>query len=121
MVLIPVIICRIHFKIIIFVQFLHIYLFIFTKIYISLYVVSPISSNAKCLQTHLLIKDFHQQVASTYSAFFGQVQDMAFLPRGDEFISAAEVVRRNSTDKGIMVWDFRSTAILSNQIYQVCQ
>ena len=46
---------------------------------------------------------------------------MAFLPGGDEFISAAEVVRRNSTDKGIMVWDFRSTAILSNQIYQVCQ
>ncbi|KAL9952484.1 hypothetical protein ACROYT_G039747 [Oculina patagonica] len=57
-------------------------------------------------------------VASTYSAFFGQVQDIAFLPGGEEFISAAEVVRRNSTDKGIMVWDFRSTAILSNQTYQ---
>ena len=69
----------------------------------------------------VVVTDFHQQVASTYSAFFGQVQDMAFLPRGNEFISAAEVVRRNSTDKGIMVWDFRSTAILSNQIYQVCQ
>ena len=53
--------------------------------------------------------------------YTGQVQDMAFLPGGDEFISAAEVVRRNSTDKGIMAWDFRSTAILSNQIYQVCQ
>lgn len=65
--------------------------------------------------------DINQQVASTYSAFFGQVQDITFLPGGDEFISAAEVVRRNSTDKGIMVWDFRSTAILSNQIYQVCQ
>ena len=69
----------------------------------------------------VVVTDFHQQVASTYSAFFGQVQDIAFLPGGDEFISAAEVVRRNSTDKGIMVWDFRSTAILSNQIYQVCQ
>ncbi|KAJ7357827.1 WD repeat-containing protein 25 [Desmophyllum pertusum] len=57
-------------------------------------------------------------IASTFSAFFGQVQDIAFLPGGQEFISAAEVVRRNSTDKGIMVWDFRSTAILSNQIYQ---
>ncbi|XP_078352149.1 WD repeat-containing protein 25-like [Oculina patagonica] len=57
-------------------------------------------------------------VATTYSAFFGQVQDIAFLPGGEEFISAAEVVRRNSTDKGIMVWDFRSTALLSNQIYQ---
>ena len=62
---------------------------------------------------------FHQQVASTYSSFFGQVQDIAFLPGGEEFISATEVVRRNSTDKGIMVWDFRSMAILSNQIYQV--
>ena len=69
----------------------------------------------------LFVSNFHQQVASTYSAFFGQVQDIAFLPGGDEFISAAEVVQRNSTDKGIMVWDFRSTAILSNQIYQVCQ
>lgn len=57
-------------------------------------------------------------VASTYSALFGQVQDMAFLPGAEEFISAAEVVRRNSTNKGIMVWDFRSTAVLSNQIYQ---
>ena len=47
---------------------------------------------------------FHQQVASTYSSFFGQVQGIAFLPGGEEFISAAEVVRRNSTDKGIMVW-----------------
>ena len=59
------------------------------------------------------------QVASVYSAFFGQVQDLAFLPGAEAFVSAAEVVRRNSTDKGIMVWDFRSTAILSNQIYQV--
>ncbi|XP_022809526.1 LOW QUALITY PROTEIN: WD repeat-containing protein 25-like [Stylophora pistillata] len=57
-------------------------------------------------------------VASTYSTLFGQVQDMAFLPGAEEFISAAEVVRRNLTDKGIMVWDFRSTAVLSNQIYQ---
>ena len=59
-------------------------------------------------------------MTSTYVAFFGQVQDIAFLPGGVEFTSAAEVVRRNSTDKGIMVWDFRSTVILSNQIYQVC-
>ena len=45
------------------------------------------------------------QITSTYSAFFGQVQDIAFLPGGDEFISAAEVIKRNSTDKGIMAWD----------------
>ena len=62
---------------------------------------------------------FSSQITSTYSAFFGQVQDVAFFPGGDEFISAAEVIKRNSTDKGIMVWDFRSTAVLSNQIYQV--
>ena len=62
---------------------------------------------------------FPSQITSTYSALFGQVQDVAFLPGGDEFVSAAEVVKRNSTDKGIMVWDFRSTAVLSNQIYQV--
>lgn len=64
-------------------------------------------------------KPFFIQVVSVFQAPFGQVQDIAFLPGGEEFISAAEVLRRNSTDKGIMVWDFRSTAIMSNQVYQV--
>ncbi|KAK3749483.1 hypothetical protein QZH41_013450 [Actinostola sp. cb2023] len=41
-------------------------------------------------------------IVSTYQAPFGQVQDIAFLPGGEQFISAAEVLRRNSTDKGIM-------------------
>ncbi|EDO35567.1 predicted protein [Nematostella vectensis] len=57
-------------------------------------------------------------VITEYHAAFGQVQALAFLPNGQEFFSAAEVIRRNSTDKGIMAWDFISTAILSNQIYQ---
>ena len=60
------------------------------------------------------------KVVSKYQDYFGQVQDLIFLPGGEEFISAAEVVRRNATDKGIMAWDFKSTAVLSNQIYQVC-
>jgi len=59
------------------------------------------------------------QVVSSFQAPFGQVQDIAFLPGGEEFISAAEVLRRNSTDKGIMVWDFKTSAVMSNQIYQV--
>lgn len=61
----------------------------------------------------------YSQIVSEFQAPFGQVQDIAFLPGGEEFVSAAEVLRRNSTDKGIMVWDFRTTAIMSNQIYQV--
>ena len=63
--------------------------------------------------------NFTSQITSTYSALFGQVQDIACLHGGDEFVSAAEVVKRNSTDKGIMFWNFRSTAVLSNQIYQI--
>ena len=63
---------------------------------------------------------YQLQVISKYQAAFGQVQDLAFLPGGEEFLSASEVIRRNATDKGIMAWDFKSTAVLSNQIYQVC-
>ena len=108
MVLIPVIICRIHFKLIVFVQFLHIFTYLFLHVFIFPFMLYP--QLAACLMPPdtfidkikigfccccVVVTDFHQQVASTYSAFFGQVQDMAFLPRGNEFISAAEVVRRN--------------------------
>ncbi|CAB4041273.1 WD repeat-containing 25-like, partial [Paramuricea clavata] len=43
-----------------------------------------------------------QQYICRYKSFFGQIQDLAFLPDGQSFISAAEISRRNSTDKGIM-------------------
>ncbi|XP_046852326.1 WD repeat-containing protein 25-like [Xenia sp. Carnegie-2017] len=59
-----------------------------------------------------------QQYTCRYQSFFGQIQDLVFIPDGKSFISAAEVSRRNSTDKGIMVWDYKTSTVLSNQIYQ---
>ena len=54
-----------------------------------------------------------------YKSFFGQVQDIVFHPDNQIFFSAAEVLKRNSLDKAIIAWDYKSTAIISNQISQV--
>ncbi|EDV23994.1 uncharacterized protein TRIADDRAFT_26634 [Trichoplax adhaerens] len=53
-----------------------------------------------------------------YIGTFGQLQDFAFLNGGSEFFSATDTVRRNSTDRALLAWDFKTGAILSNQIYQ---
>lgn len=60
-----------------------------------------------------------KQSICRYKSFFGQIQDLVFLPDGLSFVSAAEISRRNSTDKGIMVWDYKTSTILSNQVFQV--
>lgn len=59
-----------------------------------------------------------QKFVCRYKSFFGQIQDLAFFPDGQSFISAAEILKRNSTDKGIMVWDYKASTILSNQVFQ---
>ena len=33
------------------------------------------------------------------------------------FLSSAEIIKRNSSDQGLIAWDFRTGARLSNQIY----
>ena len=60
-----------------------------------------------------------KQSICRYKSFFGQIQDLMFLPDGLSFVSAAEVSRRNSTDKGIMVWDYKTSTVLPNQVFQV--
>lgn len=52
-----------------------------------------------------------------YSSFFGQIQDVMFLPDNQTFLSSAEVLKRNSLDKTIMAWDYTTGAVLSTQIY----
>lgn len=59
-----------------------------------------------------------QKFFCQYKSFFGQIQDLAFFPDGQSFISAAEILKRNSTDKGIMVWDYKTSTVLSNQVFQ---
>lgn len=51
----------------------------------------------------------------------GQIQDILFLEDGGggkSFVTSSEVLKRNSMDQAVMVWDFETTAVLSTQIYQ---
>ena len=48
-----------------------------------------------------------------------QIQDLLFNRDGDIFFSTGNEISRDSSDRNIMAWDFRSTSVLSNQIYQV--
>jgi hypothetical protein len=52
-------------------------------------------------------------------SFFFQIQDLIFSQNGQEFFSAGDAVTRESADRNIMAWDWRSSVVLSNQIFQV--
>ncbi|XP_061173839.1 WD repeat-containing protein 25-like [Saccostrea echinata] len=54
----------------------------------------------------------------TYKDSFGQVQDLLFNRDGNTFFSAGSEITQDSADRNIMAWDFRSSSVLSNQIYQ---
>jgi len=54
----------------------------------------------------------------SYKEPFGQVQDVEFLLDGDRFLTCNDLVSKDSADRSIMAWDFRSGIVLSNQIYQ---
>ena len=43
-----------------------------------------------------------------------------FTHDGRELFSSGDVVTRESSDRTILAWDFRTGVILSNQIFQVC-
>ncbi|XP_064623335.1 uncharacterized protein LOC135485354 isoform X2 [Lineus longissimus] len=53
-----------------------------------------------------------------YKDDIGQVQDVLFINNGAELISTGDIVTRDSADRNIMAWDFRTTVVLSNQVYQ---
>ena len=48
-----------------------------------------------------------------------QVQDILFAPDGSTFFSSSDLVSRDSADRNLMAWDFKTGVTLSNQIYQV--
>ena len=58
------------------------------------------------------------KAANSYKSLMGQVQDIICL-NGDEFIVCGDVVSKESAQYSIMVWDFKSTAVLSDQIFHV--
>eukprot|EP01111_Echinosteliopsis_oligospora_P006938 TRINITY_DN2141_c1_g3_i1.p1 TRINITY_DN2141_c1_g3~~TRINITY_DN2141_c1_g3_i1.p1 ORF type:complete len:578 (-),score=153.52 TRINITY_DN2141_c1_g3_i1:91-1824(-) len=56
-------------------------------------------------------------VIQTYQGQFGQVQSLEFIHNGRQFVSSSDITKRNSTDKGVIVWEFDSAIVASNQVY----
>ncbi|KAK7105024.1 WD repeat-containing protein 25-like [Littorina saxatilis] len=54
----------------------------------------------------------------THKEQLGQTQDLMFSHDGQELFSCGDVVTRESADRSVMAWDFRTGVILSNQIFQ---
>ncbi|XP_046503365.1 WD repeat-containing protein 25 isoform X1 [Equus quagga] len=57
------------------------------------------------------------QVVRSYKATIQQTLDILFLQEGSEFLSSTDVSSRDSADRTIIAWDFRSSAKISNQIF----
>jgi len=56
-------------------------------------------------------------VIQRYSGLYGQVQSIEFVHGGKHFLTCSDVTKKNSLDRAILVWDFESSVILSNQVY----
>lgn len=59
------------------------------------------------------------QVVRSYKATVQQTLDVLFLQEGSEFLSSTDASSRDSADRTIIAWDFRSAAKISNQIFHV--
>ncbi|KAK8805453.1 hypothetical protein WA158_002109 [Blastocystis sp. Blastoise] len=58
------------------------------------------------------------KVIGSFYDVFGTVEDLAFTDKtGNTFISSADILRKNSTDRGLIAWDFNKHLKISNQIY----
>ncbi|KAI4882141.1 hypothetical protein NFI96_016956 [Prochilodus magdalenae] len=57
------------------------------------------------------------KVVSVYRAGIQQTLDILFLSEGKEFVTSSDVVSRDSADRTLIAWDFRTTAKVSNQIF----
>ncbi|XP_018619592.1 WD repeat-containing protein 25 [Scleropages formosus] len=57
------------------------------------------------------------KVARTYQAGIQQTLDILFLAGGKEFVSSSDSVSRDSAERTLIVWDFQTTAKISNQIF----
>ncbi len=60
-----------------------------------------------------------KKIIQIFFFFYVKVQDLLFLNE-NEFISSGDVIFKESAEYALMVWDFETSAVLSNQIYHVC-
>ncbi|XP_078796720.1 WD repeat-containing protein 25 isoform X2 [Oryzias latipes] len=57
------------------------------------------------------------KVMKVYKAGVQQTLDILFLRGGEDFITSSDCVSRDSADRTLIAWDYQTTAVLSNQIY----
>ncbi|XP_038193008.1 WD repeat-containing protein 25 isoform X3 [Arvicola amphibius] len=57
------------------------------------------------------------KVVKGYKATIQQTLDILFLQEGSEFLSSTDASTRDSADRTIIAWDFRTAAKISNQIF----
>ncbi|XP_008823840.1 WD repeat-containing protein 25 [Nannospalax galili] len=57
------------------------------------------------------------KVVRGYKATIQQTLDILFLHEGSEFLSSTDASTRDSADRTIIAWDFRTSAKISNQIF----
>ncbi|KAM5273056.1 WD repeat-containing protein 25 [Ctenodactylus gundi] len=57
------------------------------------------------------------KVVKGYKATIQQTLDILFLQEGSEFLSSTDASTRDSADRTIIAWDFRTSAKISNQIF----
>ncbi|KAM9202500.1 WD repeat-containing protein 25 isoform 1-T2 [Dugong dugon] len=57
------------------------------------------------------------KVVRGYKATVQQTLDVLFLHEGSEFLSSTDASSRDSADRTIIAWDFRTSAKISNQIF----
>ena len=58
------------------------------------------------------------RIVNTYKGADGQILDLAFLTNELEMIASADIVKKNSSSETIVIWDYRSAVVRSNQVYQ---
>lgn len=58
------------------------------------------------------------KISKKYKAksYIGLIQDVLFI-NNTQFVSCGDVLSRDSSEYSVLVWDFDSTAIISNQIF----
>ena len=81
----------------------------------------PINDNIKLIgsKNEVLVWDTRttcQETIKVFKSYMNQVQDLIFI-NDSEFVSAGDVVSKDSAEYSLMAWDFETTACISNQIF----
>lgn len=59
-----------------------------------------------------------KRIVNAYKGADGQILDLEFLTNNMEMVASADVVKKNSSSETVVVWDYRSAIVRSNQVYQ---